>query len=137
MNKIICHLVAVVLFLYITSASFGQAQAAFLDFDKQSISANVNDTLDVNVVVDAGSEQISSIDAYVIYDPSLVEATAITPAGFFPTVINNIVLGRIYIAGLVDDAANSKTGTGSVATISFKALTTGSGSLTYDCQPGV
>ena len=115
----------------------GQIQAGFLTFDKDTIVANIGDIFDVQIIVDPGSEQISSDDAYVIYDPSLIEAQGVTPLDYFPTVVNNIQSGRVYVAGLVDDPATYKTGSGGVASISFKALANGLGTLTYDCQPGV
>jgi len=137
MKKLFFKLSVVAQVLFLSGIVFAQTQSGYLTFDQQSISANVGKPFDVNVVVDAGSEQISSIDAYVIYNPGLIEPRTITPAGFFPTVVNNITPGRIYIAGLVDDAANFKTGSGSVATITFMPLTIGTGTLIYDCQPGV
>ena len=111
--------------------------AGSINFDKNAVTVKVGDKFDIQVMVDAGSDQISSIDAYVIYDPGLLEAQVISPGTFFPTVVNNITSGRLYVAGLVDDATQSKTGTGDVAIITFKALTQGTGTLTYDCQPGV
>ena len=137
MKKILLGTIINFIGLLLTAAVFGQTQAAFLNFDKNTVSVGVGDAIDIQVMIDAGSEQISSTDAYVVYDPGLIEAQTIAPGTFFPTVVNNITSGRLYIAGLVDDAANSKTGSGSVATITFKALTQGTGTLTYDCQPGV
>lgn len=125
------------LFFIFSAAVFGQIQAAFLEFDKPTATVNVGSTIEVAVLIDSGSNQISSTDAYVLYDPGLLEAIAITPGAFFPTVVNNITSGRLYIAGLVDDAASSKTGTGIVATITFKGLAIGQANLAYDCQQGV
>lgn len=125
------------LLVFLLSASiWGQTHAAFLDFDKQTVSVSPESAFEIQVVVDPGSEQISSIDGYVTYDPSLLEAQAVTQLDYFPTVINNIASGKIYIAGLVDNSDSYKTGSGSVATITFKALTLGSGTLSYDCQEG-
>ena len=129
-------LISFILFIFSASV-FGQIQAAFLDFDKATATVNIGGNIDIGVRIDSGSNQISSTDAYVLYDPVLLEAVAITPGAFFPTVVNNITSGRLYIAGLVDDAASSKTGTGIVATITFKGLSIGQANLAYDCQQGV
>lgn len=137
MKKILLAIIIPLFGFFLSASVLGQTDAAFLDFDRNTVSVNLGDTFDIQVMVDAGSEQISSIDAYVIYDPSLLEAQAITQGDFFPTVVNNITSGRLYIAGLVDNPATYKTGAGGVATITFKALSEGTGSLTYDCQPGV
>ena len=129
-------IVSLLIFFYSASV-FGQVRAAFLDFDKVTASVNAGDNIDIAVRIDSGSSQVSSTDAYVLYDPGLLEAIAITPGTFFPTVVNNITSGRLYIAGLVDDAASSKTGSGVIATVTFRALTTGTSTLAYDCQDGV
>jgi hypothetical protein len=44
--------------------------------------------------------------------------------------------GEIYIAGLVDDPANSKTGSGVLATITFRGKTNGAATLAFFCKPG-
>ena len=125
-------------FLFLLSPSIGvKVYAAFLDFDQSTVSINAGESFDIQVTIDAGSDQVSSNDAYVIYDPTLLEAQSVTPGDYFPTVVNNITSGRLYVAGLVDDPATYKTGTGTIATISFRALTDGIGTLTYDCQEGV
>lgn len=133
------YLIISILFLtfFLLSAVFGQVQAAFLDFDRATVSVNPDSTFDVQITVDPGSEQISSVDAYIIFDSSLLEAQGVVPGDYFPTVINNVEAGKVYIAGLVDDPATYKTGSGSVSTITFKALAEGTATLTYDCQEGV
>lgn len=60
-------------FTFLFSASIiGQTRAAFLKFDQAAFSGNVGNTIQVQVIVDAGSDQISSTDAYVLYDPTLL-----------------------------------------------------------------
>ena len=137
MKKFVFSTILIFTAFFLSPAVMGQIQAGFLTFDKDTIVANIGDIFDVQIIVDPGSEQISSDDAYVIYDPSLIEAQGVTPLDYFPTVVNNIEFGRVYVAGLVDDPATYKTGSGAVATVSFKALANGLGTLTYDCQPGV
>lgn len=126
-----------VLFLLIfLSAPFvlGFTQAATLKFDKTAVTVTVGGTVDVAIIVDAGSDQISSTDAYVTYDATLLEPQTVAAGTFFPTVTNNITSGKVYVVGLVDDPAVSKTGTGTLATITFKGLANGTGTLTFDCQ---
>lgn len=137
MKKLVLAFIPFLIIFLLSANVSGQTQAAFLDFDKKTVVVSPEVAFEIQVMVDPGSEQISSIDAYITYDPSLLEAQAVTPLDYFTTVINNIESGKIYIAGLVDDPSNYKTGSGSVATISFKALTEGSGTISYDCQEGV
>ncbi len=122
---------------FLFSGTIFGVDAAFLYFDRNAVSANLGETFQVQVVVDAGVDQISSTDAYVLYDASLLEAQSIVAGTFFPTVTNNITSGKIYIAAFVDDPATYKTGSGAIATISFRTLKNGSGTLSFDCQPGV
>lgn len=114
----------------------GKAYAGSLKFDKVTISANNGDTVQIGIVVDAGSDQITSTDAYVTYDATLLQAQSVSAGSFFPTVTNNITTGKVYVAGLVDDPAVYKTSSGTLATVTFKALKTGSGTLGFDCQTG-
>ena len=124
-------------FFLFSSLVFGKVQAANLKFDAPSVSATAGNTFDVDIIVDTGGEEIYSIDAYISFDSDVVEAQSVSEGTFFPTVLNDITEGRVYVAGLVDDAAGSKSGTGTVATITFKALASGSTTLTYECDPSV
>jgi hypothetical protein len=55
---------------------------------------------------------------------------------YFTTVTNNIASGKIFIAGYVGSSTPYKTGSGTLASITFKALKSGTGTLTFDCQSG-
>jgi hypothetical protein len=112
----------------------GAAQAASFSFDKTTYSVNANDTFTVGVVVDPGSEQITSVDSYVTFDKALLSAQTVAQGTYFPTVLNDIQPGRVYIAGLVEDPSVFKTGQGTVATITFKALAAGVVTLAFDCK---
>jgi len=113
---------------------FCQASAASLKFDKTSASINVGETFFLSVIIDAGSEEISSTDIYITYDANLIEVQEVNNGNFFPTVTNDINPGRVYIAGMVDDPASSKTGSGTVATITFKGLKDGLVTISFDCN---
>jgi len=113
---------------------FGGVRAAILKFNQNSVSANANEVFTVDVVVDAGSDQILATDAYVVYDSALLEAQKVDNGSFYNTVFNNISSGKVYVAGVVEDAASYKTGSGTIATITFKALKDGSGTLSYYCD---
>jgi len=119
-----------VVFLSVT----GVCWAASLKFDKTSLTVNQGETFDIQVIVDAGSEQITSADAYVLYNSSILEAQSVANGSYFPSVNPQISAGTVYIAGLVDDPASSKTGSGTLATIKFKALTNGNVTLSYNCS---
>ena len=120
--------------LFICLFFVGSAQAAFVQFDKGTVSVSPGSTFTIDVVVDAGGEQITSTDMWILYDATLLEAQMASPAAFFPAVTSNITSGKIYIAGLITDMGTYKTGSGSVATVTFKGLQNGTATLTYDCR---
>lgn len=121
-------------FLFVLPAVFGTSHAAYFKFDEQVFNVAVGSTFQIQVMVDAGSDQVVSADAYVIYDSSLLEATTITDGTFFPVVSSNIASGKVSIYGLPDTAVFYKTGSGTLATITFKGLKNGTGTITYDCR---
>lgn len=133
MRKSWCIFIYIIAFLLFTPFVKGQVNAAFLKFDKTSYSVAKDGTVQVGVVLDAGSDSVRSTDIYVTYDPAMVQALMVTPDTFFPTVTNDITSGRVAINAYVDDAAASKTGSGTVAKITFKGLTNGTGTLAFDC----
>ena len=131
MKKILSLVGFIFIFLFFSSS---QCEAAYLKFDKTSASVSSSDTFDVEVIVDAGSDQITSTDVYVIYDSSILEAQNVTSGSFFPSVSPQISTGSVYIAGMVEDAATYKTSSGTLATIRFKALKSGSTTLKFNCS---
>ncbi len=123
----------ILLFLFLAPS----AHAGSLRFDKGTVTVNVGDTFTVGAMVDAGGDQITSTDMWIVYDPALLEAQAASPSSFFPAVTNNITSGKVYVAGLITDPGAYKTGSGVVANITFKALKNGTATISYDCRTDV
>ncbi len=116
-------------------------EAAALKFDKNTFTGSVNDTFQAQIIVEAGTDNITGVDAYILYDPSLFDIadkqnqnTFFTKGTFFPGTSVSVLNGKVYIAGYVEDPGDSKTGTGVIGTLTFKMLKNGSGTLTYDCR---
>ena len=124
-----------VLFVYMFFSS--SVEAASLKFDKGTVNISVGSTFTLDAQVDAGSDQITSTDMWITYDPALLEAQSASAAAFFPAVTNNISAGRVYIAGLVTDQGSYKTGAGTVASVTFKGLQNGTATISYDCRTDV
>ncbi|MCX6732462.1 MAG: cohesin domain-containing protein [Candidatus Roizmanbacteria bacterium] len=120
-------------FLFVTLP----VEAASLKFDQGTVTVGAGSTFTLNAVIDAGSDQITSTDMWILYDSTLLEAQSASAAAYFPAVTNNITAGKIYIAGLVTDPGTYKTGVGNVATITFKGLKNGQATITYDCRADV
>lgn len=131
------HLLLSLIFLFVFLFSVKGVQAGVLKFDTTSVNTSVDNTFDVQVVVDAGSDEINSIDAYITYDANIIQAQSVAAGTFFPSIAQNLVEGKVYVAGYVDDPATSKSGSGTVATITFKALTDGTTTLEYFCDTSV
>ncbi len=126
---------ALLLFLFFFSAK--GVNAGTLKFDTTTVNTTVNNTFQVQVIVDAASDQINSIDAYITYDSNVLQAQSVAAGTFFPSIAQNLITGKVYVAGYVNDPATSKSGTGTVATITFKALATGTTTLAYFCDTSV
>lgn len=132
-NKIITIVVLSLFFFYSQQAAY----AASLQFSPASGTSVQGNTFQVSVLVNAGSDEVSSTDAYVLYDPAILQFQSFQAGNFFPYVVHNPVpAGKISIRGIVEDAATSRTGSGTLGTITFKALsaTASSATLTFFCD---
>jgi hypothetical protein len=135
MKKYLINSVIVFAFLFIVPFV---AHAATLDFDPDSTTVAPNGTFTVDVDLEAGTDQVASTDIYVLYDDTILEVQQVTAGSFFPLVQPNTEeKGRLYIAGTVTSQGDYKTGTGTVATISFKAIGEGSTNMSFDCDTAV
>ena len=130
-NLVVCLFFALSICLF---SCVSPVQAALLKFDQSTVSIGAGQTFQVQAIVDAQSDQITSTDMWITYDPTLIEAQTASPAAFFPAVTSNISAGKTYVAGLITDPGSYKTGSGTVAVITFKALKNGTATLTYDCR---
>lgn len=134
MEKTFWAILIFLAFLILTPVVFGQIEAASFQFDPTSATSAVGQTLSIKVNIAAGTDQLSGADAYVLYDSTYLKAQSVTAGTYFPTVTNDITTaGKIYIAGMVDDPATSASGSGTLATIVFQAVTDGQATLTIDC----
>jgi len=121
-------------FVVLLFSSAGSAEAAYLKFDQTSVSVAASTAFQAQVIVDAGTDQITSSDIWIVYDPTYFSTPTVSPGTWFPTVSQNISSGKIYIAGLIVDPGTYKTGSGTVATVTFTPIKTGSTTLTFDCR---
>lgn len=113
----------------------GAVNAASLKFDKTTVSGTNGGTFQIAVTVDPGSDALSSVDAYVSFDSTLLKATAVTAGTLFPTVSHDeSTTGKVYIAGMVNDPASSVSTAGTLATVTFQALKDGTATLSFDCN---
>ncbi|MCX6730515.1 MAG: hypothetical protein NTZ55_01580 [Candidatus Roizmanbacteria bacterium] len=118
----ILRLVSIYFFICLFAYLFATlpVEAASLKFDQGTVTVAPGSTFTLNAVIDAGSDQITSTDMWILYDSTLIEAQSASAAAYFPAVTNNITAGKIYIAGLVTDPGKN-----------------GQATLTYDCRADV
>lgn len=132
MRKIIPLILFGFVFLFFFPKGVG---AAYLKFDKETVDASVGEEFQVKVMIDTEGEEVVSTDAYVSYDEEKLEATGVQASDFFDTVTYDLLTGKVYVAGMSDDIGVGKTGTGAIATITFKPKTSGSTTLAFICDP--
>lgn len=109
--------------------------AATFNFSPTSTEVLPDSTFDVALDIDAGTEQVAGTDIYLTYDATYLEVQTITDGDYFPQVENVPSTGRLYVSGFVNTQGDYKTGSGTVATVTFKALQEGVTTITYDCDP--
>lgn len=111
--------------------------AATLQMDPPTVTTVVGNTFEVKLAVNSGGEEINAVDAFIIYDASILEVQSVTDGAFFPTVLHDTKKsGKAYVAGMVDNPGTFKVGAGTVATLIFKAVKNGSTTLVFDCTQG-
>jgi len=124
---------AMVLMAFLPQAS-GSSGGVVLALAPQSTSVNVSDTFSVTVQVQAGVQQVDGAAAYLNFDPLRVEVVSITPASTLSSILQNEFdndLGQMnFAAGTLSTPV---TGTFTLATITFRAISDTSGTpLAFD-----
>ena len=134
MKKSLKTLLSVIIFLTVFPL-FQSVWAANLKFDKTTVSVANGATFQIAVTVDPAPDSVISTDVYISYDSTALKVNSVSAGTLFPTVTNDTsTSGKVYIAGLVNDAANSITTAGTLATITFQALKEASVTLSFDCS---
>ncbi len=134
-KKWLIKILSLIVLFIIIPIFIGTVNAASLKFDKTTVSVTNGGTFQIAVTVDPGSDALSSVDAYVIFDAAYLKATVVTAGSLFPTVSNDIsTSGKVYIAGMVNDPASSISTAGTLATITFQALKDGTATLAFNCN---
>lgn len=136
MKKLLTSVVIPSLFFFVVFVC--GTNAASLQFDPTTVTTQQDETFDIKVDVDSGTNEILGVDAKITYDKALLTVEEVTDGTFFPNIgkVDYSTQGEIYIAGIVDDPGDFKKGTGTLATIKFKAVTDGTATLAFTCTPG-
>ena len=135
-KKIIKVGVILLTFLSLGLGSANAVSAATLKFSPATGSYTTGNTFTVDITVDTAGKETRGADAVVTFDNTRLSVDSVTYGTFYPTALHSQQNGKLYITGLMNDAANSKSGTGTLATITFKGLTAGTANINFECQTG-
>lgn len=118
---------------FLLAANASAVSAATLLFDPATTTTTAGQTINVKVNISTGTDEVRSADAFVSYDSNLLEAQSVSSGTFFETVFKDIKSTRVYVAGLESNVASTKKGSGTIATITFKAKQNGTATLSFVC----
>jgi hypothetical protein len=117
------------------------AASPHLELDPSTGAISTSGT-DIEVNIDTDGEAVKSAKAVINYPTDMLEVSSVTAGTFFDDVSHNIYNdeGEVVInANLsIDSMLDSKTGTGTLATITFTAkVSSGTAVVTFDCSSDV
>lgn len=113
------------------------APATTLSFSTQTSSPEIGQVFNVQSVINTAENQVSGIQANINFTPGMLELVEVTLAeGFFEELgqfdpeINNELGTLVFIMWTMPNTDPSQ-GTGTIATLSFKALKAGTATVSY------
>lgn len=120
---------------YFTFAS--TANAATLSLSPLKSSVLIGGTFNVDIYLDTTGANTDGIDIkYLNFNPALLEVQQILPGTLYPsTQVNNFdnAAGTINFSQITT-GGSTYNGSGTLATITFKAIATGKATLTFDFE---
>lgn len=118
---------------------------AYLTVSPLNGNYNVNDTFTVILGVNSGTDSVSGIDGIGTYSSGILELTSIVQAddmvfkdveGGGSCTIKDEEDGKFSYACYANQSYGDKAVNGSLVKLTFKATTTGTGTLSYSCTSG-
>lgn len=93
-----------------------------------------NTTFSVPIAITAGTTKVSAVEIEVIFDPAKLNLISVTQGTFLTNILSSPVIttGKVYFSYAVPpEMSGGKTGPGNLATLNFKALSTGQTNLVF------
>ena len=113
---------------------------ATMRFDYAANSYSVGDEFDVNILMSTGGADADAATALLNFDAAKLQAvnSTLTNCNIFPVVMTNSISGStINFSGVINLAENIPfNGSGTLATVRFRAIEAGSASLNFVFVPG-
>lgn len=128
--------------LFLIMGLFGGTQAAFagarLYFEPASGSYENGSEFTVTVKIDTGGEEAMTTDVAINFDSSRLTVSQVANGGFFTgfDYILEADSGRLMIYSFSQQPLQTKSGTGDIAIITFKATGEGEAPVSLFCQAG-
>lgn len=107
-----------------------------LYFDPKEITVNENSEVELILKINTGKISSSGADAVLDYDSSAFEIVSIENGGFFPLFGKHYEIAnkKIYLTGFFAQKTDKKTGEGTFAKLTLKALKSGKRQVNFVCQ---
>lgn len=116
------------------------AATASLTLSPGSGNINVNETLNVNLVLNTGGQSASGVDVYLKFNPSYVQVKDVAIQNLFSGADNSKTInnqtGSVYLGSSVVSSVNNFNGSGTLAIITLQGKAGGTAALTIQCTPG-
>lgn len=110
---------------------------AVLSLSPSSSSFNLNSTFNIEIIVNSGGSTIDGADVVNLnYPNASLELLKITPGSIFQVTPVKQGGGIVSLVAIVPPGNNGYNGTGTVATLTFKTIGSGTANLTFDFTPG-
>lgn len=137
MKKVFLVILFFILFL---GASLKTAlAAASLSLSPTSGSVAVGQNLSVNVVLNTGEDSVSGCDVILTFSPTIIKVKSVS-FGSSPLFVDTNATqdnnnGKLIINASTMSSLQAFKGTGTLATITFEAVSTGSSAVSFKCEP--
>lgn len=110
-----------------------EARAQSLSLDPQTATKGVGEEFTVNINMDTAGKAVAGVDIKITFDAAMLEVKNIATGDFFSDEAHNIGAGSFYIAGYFREQFATKTGSGTIATLTLKGKSVGATPLTFVC----
>lgn len=108
--------------------------APSLQFTPSTKTASQNSTFTIDVSINTDGQSVIGANAVIAYPTADVQVISVTKGSFFPDMSAPADNGRIEVNAYISTPNESKSGSGTIATIQFKALkATGTSSVGFVC----
>ena len=136
MKKILLNFVLFFsLFLFSLFFLVKQSSAATLEFSPLTGTYTTGTNFSIEIKVNAEGQDTQSADAVINFDTSFLNIENVSYGSFYESVLHSDQNGVLSISGSTA-APDKVTGTGTLATVTFKGLKAGTAKLSFECETG-